>query len=259
LIAAAALLTAILLWATGDDGPAARDPQADAKARAVALEALAARAEAGDSAALATLAEVPEPERTLRIRRALLQGTCDEPDRERCWAQVEAAARAEPALAEDPRTLHELRKFAESDAHGAAALELSAGLGSRGADLLFDVSSDRSLGKSAQRARELLKEERVSRAASPALQAALRLAGALRAPRCAELKRLLGELSAAFDQRALPSLNRLNERRGCGLLGLGDCYGCLRTGRELKSAIEGAKARPSPKIELVPRPVPSAP
>jgi serine/threonine-protein kinase len=259
LLALGALLVVSLLWVTHDEGPAAADPAAIARDRARVIEQLVTRVEAGDRAGLAVLAEVPAAEHTPRIRRALVRGYCDQPDREPCWVQVERAVRESAELAQDPRTLYELRRFAASEAHGPAALDLAAGLGDRGADLLFDVASDRGLGKSAlpQRARDLLREDRVSRHASPALKAAWRLSAALKAPRCGELKELLAELAAAFDQRAMPSLSRLNERRGCGILGLGDCYGCLRAGRELRTAIDGAKSRPAPKFELAP-PVPSA-
>jgi hypothetical protein len=140
------------------------------------------------------------------------------------------------------------------------ALELAAAQGARGADVLYDVASDRSLAKSplAQRAKSFLEDDRVRQNASPALAALLRLSSALKAPRCGELKRILAEASGAFDQRALPALGRLAERRGCGLLGLGDCYSCLRSGRELKTALEAAKSQASPRFDGAPRAASSA-
>lgn len=57
------------------------------------------------------------------------------------------------------------------------------------------------------------------------------------ATRCAERKKLIGELKTLGDPRALGPLKRLADqpRRGCGLLRLNDCLACVR--RDLDEAI----------------------
>jgi hypothetical protein len=40
----------------------------------------------------------------------------------------------------------------------------------------------------------------------------------------------------------------LNGSRGCGFLGVQDCYPCLRSGSELKDAIEAASKHEAPEI-----------
>ena len=48
------------------------------------------------------------------------------------------------------------------------------------------------------------------------------------------------------DMRLVPSLKRFEDRRGCGFLGLGDCYSCLRAGKELANTADSAGGRPGP-------------
>jgi hypothetical protein len=42
-------------------------------------------------------------------------------------------------------------------------------------------------------------------------------------------------------------LTAYTTRSGCGFLGLGDCYSCMRRGEELANAIASAKSRKAPK------------
>jgi len=44
----------------------------------------------------------------------------------------------------------------------------------------------------------------------------------------------------------VPQLNRLTDRKGCGFLGLGDCFGCLRRGKDLSNA-QKAELRTDPE------------
>jgi hypothetical protein len=260
IFALAAVLAVLLVRVTADRDPEA-PPDADASARAKAAElsALAVRASAGDPTALAVLGAVSTRDRTPELWRALTHGHCQKPEGDRCLTTLREAVRAVPALKDDWQVLLDLHALALSQTNGPAALELAAeSFGTSGADLIHDVANERGVAKSplGQRARELLQEERVRRVMSPALAAAVRLSTALRAPRCNELKKLLTEVGGTFDQRAVSGLTRLSERRGCGLLGLGDCYACLRSGRELKAALDGAKDRPAPAF--TPAPGPSA-
>jgi hypothetical protein len=42
----------------------------------------------------------------------------------------------------------------------------------------------------------------------------------------------------------------MNDRRGCGFLGLRDCFTCLRAnkGKELAAALKAASERPAPRV-----------
>ena len=63
------------------------------------------------------------------------------------------------------------------------------------------------------------------------------------------MKKLLPRVLESGDMRSVPVLTRLSERRGCGFLGLRDCFACLRTanGKDLAAAQKAAGERPAPK------------
>jgi hypothetical protein len=60
-------------------------------------------------------------------------------------------------------------------------------------------------------------------------------------PRCSEKKEIVLKLREQADPRALPALDRLADtpKRGCGVVRLSDCLGCLR--RDLAEAIEALR------------------
>ena len=62
------------------------------------------------------------------------------------------------------------------------------------------------------------------------------------------MKQLMPDISHDVDERAWSLLGRLSDRRGCGFLGLSDCYGCLRASGELTRALESAKSNPRPSF-----------
>jgi hypothetical protein len=157
--------------------------------------------------------------------------------------------------------LADVRGAADRADVGMEALEFAArSLGAGGADLLLDVVERGKVTGSAAlaaQARTLLEDEAVRKQASPALKALFSLQAAMKRPKCTELKALLPELSRSADERSLSILGRLAERRGCGFLGLGDCYGCLRSNAELTRTIELARGRPRPSFPAS-APAPSA-
>jgi hypothetical protein len=165
-------------------------------------------------------------------------------------------------MATDPSLLSDVRRMAERPDVGTEALNLAAiSLGTSGADLLFDVADKgKAANPSVQRAKSLLEEEPAKSHISAALRAELLLQAAMKKPRCTELKRLLPDLLNAADERALPLLTRLSDRRGCGFLGLSDCYGCLRVGGDLNRVLEAARSRAKPSFAGLPllAPAPSA-
>ncbi|MFO7178828.1 MAG: serine/threonine-protein kinase [Pseudomonadota bacterium] len=209
------------------------------------------QATSGDTEALARLLDVPRSRRSLETWRALGRGHCVAKEFERCLELYRDGIAAKPALADDLEVLRDLRALAEIPAVGLQALDFFAErLGSAGPDLLFDVwNAPRAKDDTfAKRARELLGQERVKARMTPALAGYFELAEALKAPRCKELQPLLERLGPVLDARSVTFLNRLTHRRGCGFLGLSDCYSCLRAGNELKTALDGARARPAPQF-----------
>jgi hypothetical protein len=64
------------------------------------------------------------------------------------------------------------------------------------------------------------------------------------------VKNLLPRVRDNGDARVVPTLARFADRRGCGFLGLRDCFTCLRTdkGKDLAAAQKAAAERPAPKF-----------
>ena len=55
-------------------------------------------------------------------------------------------------------------------------------------------------------------------------------------------------LTARGDDRSSRPLTALASRKGCGFLGLGDCFSCLRRGTDLADAQKAAQQRKSPEF-----------
>jgi len=94
-------------------------------------------------------------------------------------------------------------------------------------------------------AKSILDRESTRKRASPALRLAL---GLRRATRCEELKALVTEAEKVADERAFRPLTQLSARKGCGFLGLADCYPCLRRDTPLTEALETAQKRKGPRF-----------
>ncbi|HYO95797.1 MAG TPA: serine/threonine-protein kinase, partial [Polyangiaceae bacterium] len=221
--------------------------------------ALMTKAEQGDRSALQALAERSPDERSPGEWRVLAHAHCENAEPALCLAVYAQALTAFPQLAQDATLLGDVRRLTRSKGIELQALDLAArSMGAAGADLLYAVAEE---GRGAaspegKRARALLDEEPARSQLSPALRSLLKLQAALKKPKCGELKALLPELARDADARAAPGLTRLADRRGCGFLGLSDCFGCLRASKDLANTLQAVRARPAPSF-AEPRPAPT--
>jgi len=206
-----------------------------------------ARAEVGDRAAIAQLSARPEASRTAAEWMAIGKGDAHLSAYASSIEAFRNALRLDPALAEDREMLGDVRRAVDDDAAQKQALDVAAGsLGSPGADILFDVwASTTEKNQTTALAKSLLEREDVLAHASKALKVALDLR---RASRCDELKKLIVEAKENADERAVRRLTQLSSRKGCGFLGLGDCFSCLRQDDSLGDALKAAQARKAPKF-----------
>jgi hypothetical protein len=155
----------------------------------------------------------------------------------------------DPSLLKDMSVLKEVRKLIERPTTAPAALAaLAAAPGPVGPDFLYElwrkapVRSDVSeLGRALLYGRELKAK------ASPALQVVLALRTA---SSCEQYRDILPEAFAHGDRRALPFLQKLNQKQGCGANKRADCYTCLREGEELETAMTAVKTRREPKLSF---------
>jgi hypothetical protein len=117
-----------------------------------------------------------------------------------------------------------------------------------GADLIYAVNEVILAGRAPKLdrkyIRQLLDSKALREQASPGLQFALSLEDQKKS--CQGYKTLLSDGINNADARSLRALRKLSYDRGCGLLGLGDCFSCLRGSRLLSETVEAAKSRPAP-------------
>ncbi len=223
-------------------------PVSDEEAKQQKLRALA---EQGDQMALAQLETKPKQERSAEEWRAIGHGYCQIGQLAACVAKYRDGVTRRPSLAKDPIVLADVRKAAQlPDAH-RDALELAAlHLWAPGVDIVYDVWASTKGDKTSEdvnkRARDFVEDGSIRAKASPELKIALDLQRALKKQDCATAKKSVKAAGESGDVRAVPYLEQLRNTRGCGLLGLGDCWSCLRGSVNVTEAIESAKKRPAP-------------
>ncbi len=214
--------------------------------------ALVARAESGDQTALAELTARPEKKRREREWRALGHGYAKLTQYPASLAAYQKGVAAHPVLAKDLEVLADVRAAALDPTSSDDALKLAATeLGASGLDVVYDVW-DSTRGTPAQatitkRARGYLDDDEARAKASPALKVLLDVAKAQKEG-CAAAKRWLARAAMEGDARVTPLLKRFDDHRGCGFLGLGDCYSCLRAGKDVTNTADAVAARPAPKL-----------
>ncbi|HKY35786.1 MAG TPA: protein kinase [Polyangiaceae bacterium] len=215
------------------------------------LATLMEHAEGGDRTALAELLGRADSAKSIPAYRALGRGYFK-------IGQIDAGLRAyrsggklEPRLGESAVVLADVRRATSDAPNQQLALEVATELGAGGADLLYELWESNKTTNAAlsKQAKTLLESEAVSKNASAALKVALELPKA-KQEGCQAVKELLPRVLESGDARSVPTLTKLADRRGCGFLGLRDCFGCLRSakGKGLADAKKAASERPAPKV-----------
>jgi serine/threonine-protein kinase len=207
------------------------------------------RAESGDEKAIAEVEALPEKREEESL--AVARGRCQRKEMALCVAAYKAAVMRFTRLRSERALLPDIRQAAEHPIAYEEAMRLAAHhLGEGGLDVLWDVWTGTRKSKEHaainRRARAFLDDGAVRSHASPALGAALELERAEKRRRCKDAERLLSSVVQHGDERVLPVLERFGTTRGCGLLDLGDCWGCLRGTTALSLARDAAKRRPGP-------------
>jgi hypothetical protein len=231
---------------------ASRAPSGTAEAAGDAAPARAAAADAAPVAAPAAPAAVDlaaleaKPAGTLKAAE-LLQLDEGRAARKRQAAQTLALKlREQPDAAKDGTTQSELlRLAADPDTESEALAAIAQAPAPIGADLLFELSTSKSVSRETnQLAAELLTSVDVRPTASVALAVALDLRAA---ESCEAAAALLSRAEADGDRRSAVGLAKLASRRGCGAQKAQDCYACLRgRTKELLAAQKAVKSRRAP-------------
>jgi serine/threonine-protein kinase len=213
------------------------------------LSRLLTQATQGDVEALKELEKRPESSRTSLEWTALGSGYAHNKN----WLTATNAFRKAFALDRKQPNTPQTRGYLFQSALEPESSKLSLDtaveyLEASGADLIYAVSEVVLAGRAPKvdrkYVRQLLDSPSLREHASPALQFALGLEDQKKS--CQGYKALLKDATNNADARSLRALRKLSYERGCGLLGLGDCFSCLRGSRLLSEAVEAAKSRPAP-------------
>jgi eukaryotic-like serine/threonine-protein kinase len=123
----------------------------------------------------------------------------------------------------------------QADMADAAFSLMEDKLGSKGAELLYDLSTTKGVNaRTTSRAKQSLAKPELRAKVGPALQVALDLKSA---KGCEAKRALLPRLKAEGDRRALAILKPLQDSRGCGFMGFADCWPCLHRDGQLTATI----------------------
>ncbi|MDF3065782.1 MAG: serine/threonine protein kinase [Polyangiaceae bacterium] len=215
------------------------------------ISELMKRAEGGDRTALAELSGRAAEAKQAGVYQALGRGYFKIGQIDAGLRAYRAGGKLDPKLGEASEVMADVRRGLADVPNQPLSLEVAATLGAPGADLLYEVYDSNRTANAAlsKQAKALLDSEPVVAAQSPALKLVLELPKA-KTDGCAAVKKLLPRIQQSGDARLVPTLTRMNDRRGCGFLGLRDCFACLRTkkGDDLAAALKAAGERPAPKL-----------
>lgn len=115
-------------------------------------------------------------------------------------------------------------------------------LGARGVDALIDIAQMKSAPTLSKRATRSLTAPQVRMKASPAAGVLLDMKAA---KDCTAKKKLLERAKKEGDARMLGALVPMKEQRGCGFMGMRDCWPCLRKDTELDDTIQAIEGKRS--------------
>lgn len=208
---------------------------------------LVARAEQGDPIAVAKLEVENEKDPSAVAWAAIGKGRVKLGDFVKGLEALQSAVKEDSLLAKDRTVLSAVRRVADEEKTQKAAMDFAADeLGEGGADVLFDIwASTSGRTQTTVLAKGYLDRDDVRGNASPALKVALDLRRSN--SRCEDIKRLITTAKEIGDERAFRPLNQLNARKGCGFLGLSDCFPCLRGEDTLSEALKATQSRKGPR------------
>jgi serine/threonine-protein kinase len=156
------------------------------------------------------------------------------------WLAADASASFDPKLEEDVRNASLVREGQED----AFAL-LQSKMGTRGIDILYDIAygaSGRQYPQAAARAHHALDLPEVRNRASAGMSLLLDFRDA---KTCEAKHSLLERARDQGDARLVTILQPYESTRGCGFLGVSDCYPCMHRDKQLRDAVSAIEDRAS--------------
>jgi len=158
---------------------------------------------------------------------------------------VESVSRAlavDPGVSGDPEVASALWATSQAkDSTDAAFALLEGPMGTRGADLIYDLATTSGIRAAVKlRADKWLTSEVFQKQSSPALNALVALQ---KSTTCRQRYGLLKRAKNVGDARVLEVLKSYQKKTGCGKRGNEDCYTCMRADDLLVQTIRGLEER----------------
>jgi hypothetical protein len=190
----------------------------------------------------ALLGLVEKHPRHAELRVALAQTLAKEQRLSAATDAVREALEIDPKQHESGKVAAVLFQAAQSSASTEAAFALLQGpMGSRGADVIFDLSQAKKVRREVRtRAKSWLESEAFQAASSPALNVAVAL---WLSKSCQQKYALLLRAKNVGDERSLAQVEVLKAKSGCGASKKSDCWPCLRNDSRLAEAIAAIQER----------------
>ena len=151
-------------------------------------------------------------------------------------------ATIDPEAGRDPEIAQALVSALQGDEESmqAATALMEQDLGEAGVELLYDLTVKQTGARWKTRLNQSLTRPAILSRATAPLRAAIDLRAA---KRCEAKRDLLPRVKKVGDRRSLVQLQNLTATKGCGFLGLQDCWSCLRRSSALADAIATLEAR----------------
>jgi serine/threonine-protein kinase len=226
--------------ALGEAGAAAVQARTTSAARPAraSSEQIHAAATAGPSALEALSVTYPEDPAIPRAMAATLAGAGRTSDALRA---VRTVAAIDPSAVDTITLAIVVGAAQRPDTADEAFALLEGPLGAPGVDGLLDVSTNKAVpAPTRTRATKDLARSDIRAKATPAAAVVLDMKGA---STCSARRDWLDRAKENGDERVLAQLKAMKNPRGCGFLGIKDCWPCLRKDDSLEDTIRAVEAR----------------
>jgi serine/threonine-protein kinase len=226
----------------GDAGPAQMaTSHASSKASHASADKLHAASASGSAALEALASSYPDDP---AVAAELVKSYAGNGRMSDALRATRTLAKLDPGAVDDTVFAVVIAAAQRSDTSEEAFALLEGPLGARGVDGLVELSSTKTVPLTIQRrATKSLARPEVRANASPATGVLLSLKAA---KTCTDRRELLDAIKESADARVLPTLKAMKQPRGCGFLGMRDCWACMRKDDSLEDTIKAVEARSPP-------------
>lgn len=225
---------------TAAAAPGASGEKASVRPTRASAERISAAAAEGVSALEALATEFPED---TSIQKQIVMTLVESGRNAEALRAIRVLARRDKDAIDEAVLQVVVNAAQRSETLEEAFALLEGALGTRGVDGLIELSTTKSASPAVRaRAGRSLGRADVRANASAAAGIVIDLKAARD---CPGKREVIERAKDSGDERVVPSLKAMRNPRGCGFMGMRDCYGCLRRDDVLDDAIKAIEGRSS--------------